>query len=80
MNLALKVQLLRTTRPLNASADEAALERYFAAVLEGRGPEELEALVCATWAIEPLERFAVALPESRARVAAHLAIVEVMEA
>jgi hypothetical protein len=80
MNLALKVQLLRTTRPLNASADEAALERYFAAVVEGESPEALEELVCATWAIEPLERFAAACPGSRARVTAQLAILDVMEA
>lgn len=81
MTTAEKLALLRIRQPLNASADEMAIERYFAAVIEDADGALLEDLACTTFCLQIIEALRRSeLPVDVSNLTAMLAVIEVMEA
>jgi len=79
MDTETKVRLLRLSQPLNRSANPEAIDRYFAGVVDGKGPDELERLVIDTNCIELMDLFAGAVPKARDNINDLILILQVMQ-
>ncbi len=75
-----KLQLIKLRSPLNPSADDAAIDAYVAAVIEGASPAALEKLACDTACSELIARLRERPDVDHASLDAMLTVIEVMEA
>lgn len=81
LDTAAKTTLTVNTKPLNPSADLAALGEYLDALWSGAPPTTLEPLVEKTSSIEHIEKFAAVVPGANVgHLREVVKVIEVMEA